>query len=315
MPIDLTPERFQALFAERLSPSVQASFAAFGQTHALQAPIFLIGLNRSGTSLFTRLLAKTDAIVNWSEANDMWDPIGYPWEADKVPRAFWPFEPQRYTDQLLEDSGGADGSYYRAIPGICAAYVHMHGGAGVRARFLNKSPMNTLRIDVLQRLFPDACFVSLVRDPRAVVRSWAEKNIPKLSNHPRSSVRTEEGRQVLTVDGQPYERPHFLSRLCESYVYVVNTQLRRMKAVPPERKYEARYEEFVADIHGTLRRLDEHFGLDSALRRWTDIPRRQENRNSKFRREFNDGERRLVSERCGPLLRSLGYLESAADES
>ena len=48
-----------------------------------------------------------------------------------------------------------------------------------------------------------------------------------------------------------------------------------MKAVPPERKYEARYEEFVADIHGTLRRLDEHFGLDSALRRWTDIPRRQ----------------------------------------
>ena len=167
------------------------------------------------------------------------------------------------------------GSTLGGRSGICAAYVHVHGGAGVRARFLNKSPMNTLRIDVLQRLFPDACFVSLVRDPRAVVRSWAEKNIPKLSNHPRSSVRTEEGRQVLTVDGQPYERPHFLSRLCESYVYVVNTQLRRMKAVPPERKYEARYEEFVADIHGTLRRLDEHFGLDSALRRWTDIPRRQ----------------------------------------
>ena len=40
-----------------------------------------------------------------------------------------------------------------------------------KSRFLNKSPQNSMRIFALQKIFPDAKFINIARDPRAVVAS------------------------------------------------------------------------------------------------------------------------------------------------
>jgi hypothetical protein len=40
-----------------------------------------------------------------------------------------------------------------------------------KTRFLNKSPQNSMRIFALQKIFPDAKFINIARDPRAVVAS------------------------------------------------------------------------------------------------------------------------------------------------
>jgi hypothetical protein len=45
----------------------------------LHNPIFIIGTARSGTTLLVRLLGSHPDIANWSEANVIWDPTGYPY--------------------------------------------------------------------------------------------------------------------------------------------------------------------------------------------------------------------------------------------
>jgi hypothetical protein len=302
---------FDRLYARRLSPAVQHVFRMFGSLRPLDRPIFLVGLNRSGTSVFTRLFAESSAIVNWSEANDLWDPRGYPWEAARRQRPFWPLDPQGYTEAILADNGD---SYAAALHGICAMYVAAHHVGCNPVRFLNKSPMNTLRIELLQQLFPGACFISLVRDPRAVIRSWAEKSVPKLMKHPRSGVERafpEAAPSAFIVDGERFTRAEFLRRLSESYCYIVRRQTELLATLPADRRFETRYEEFVADIHGVIRRIDDQFDIDPRCRRWPRIPPVQESRNVKVRTGFDAAELELVSDACRAMIERLGYAGAA----
>lgn len=303
MPVSVAA--FEALFARRLTREAQAEFEAFGAAHPLRRPVFVIGMTRSGTSVLTRLLARTSALSNWSEANEMWDPAGYPWESDRVRRPLWSVDPVGYTAALREQNGGWDGDYYRAVPGMCAMHAAAHGAPG--ARFLNKSPLNGLRIDALLALFPDASFVGTVRDPRSVIRSLVDHTAGKLERHPRSGVRrrADGSAEAYVVDGTEFARKEFIERLCASYCLVVDRQLDAFATLDPDRKAETAYEDFVADIHGVLRAIDERLGLDPAARDWANIPKRQDNRNSKS--GLSAEEMALVEERCGGLLRRLGY--------
>ncbi|MCW5713090.1 MAG: sulfotransferase [Bauldia sp.] len=303
MPVPVA--EFDALFARRQTQAAQEAFEAFATAHPLRRPVFVIGMTRSGTSVLTRLLARTSALANWSEANEMWDPAGYPWEADRVRRPLWSLDPEGYTEALRDQNGGWDGSYYRAVPGICAMHAAAFGAPG--ARFLNKSPMNGLRIDMLLRLFPDAAFVGTVRDPRSVIRSLADHTAGKLERHKRSGVRrgADGSVEAYIIDGTELSRIAFLERLCASYCLVVDRQLDAFDALDAARKAETSYEDFVADIHGVLRTIDTRLGLDPSARDWKDIPARQDNRNAKS--GLTDEELALVEDRCGALIRRLGY--------
>lgn len=296
---------FYRLFANRLSPIVQAMFKLYADLFPLHEPIFLIGLNRSGTSVFTRNLSKSTEIVNWSEANDMWDPVGYPWEADKIPRPFWAIDPQGYINSIFAAVGGF---YFKSIPGMCSMYVATRENLRECTRFLNKSPMNTLRVDLIYSLFPDACFISLVRDPRAVVRSWMEKIQPKLKKHPRSGIeRIGKELQIFNVNGVKYRRHEMIKRLSESYCYVVKRQMEQLEKIPDEQKYYTRYEDFVGNVHSVLREIDRKFGLTSEKRAWSQIPKTLENRNIKFRNEFNISEIDTIVSRCEKMVKQLNY--------
>jgi hypothetical protein len=296
---------FRGLYRHRLSAAAQRVFRWYGARRPLDRPIFLIGLNRSGTSVFTRLFAESNQIVNWSEANDLWDPHGYPWEADRRARPFWPLDPQGYTEAILTDNGEG---YTSAIPGICSMFAAAHRGGAAGVRFLNKSPMNTLRIDLLRRLFPEACFISLVRDPRAVIRSWAEKVIPKLRQHPRSGVeKAGDGGMTFIVDGARFSRAEFLARLARSYCHIVQRQAEQMALLPADRRFETRYEEFVADIHGVIQHIDARFGLDAKRRRWDRIPPAQESRNIKVKTGLDAAELELVTHTCRTMIDQFGY--------
>ncbi len=62
-------------------------------------PLFIIGCARSGTSLLTRLLSQHKSIANWSEANDIWDPYGYPWRYSNLATLPIEFTPIEFTDR------------------------------------------------------------------------------------------------------------------------------------------------------------------------------------------------------------------------
>jgi len=45
-----------------------------------------------------------------------------------------------------------------------------------KKKFVNKAPQNSTRLYALKKIFPDAKFINMIRDPRAVVSSMMEKN-------------------------------------------------------------------------------------------------------------------------------------------
>jgi hypothetical protein len=244
-------------------------------------------------------------IVNWSEANEMWDPIGFPWEADRIPRPFWAIDPQGYTDSGFT---AVEPSYFKSIPGMCAMYVAANKKSLEKTRFVNKSPMNTLRIDLIRSLFPDAFFISIIRDPRAVVRSWMEKIQYKLKKHPRSSVEIVNKKlQLFMIDGSKYERFKMIERMSDSYCYVIKRQMEQLENIPDEKTYYTRYEDFVKNLHGVLREIDQKFSLSSEKRVWSKIPKILENRNKKFRKELDVSEIDTIISRCAKMMEKFNY--------
>jgi len=45
-----------------------------------------------------------------------------------------------------------------------------------KSRFLNKSPTNSIRIFALKKIFPDAKFINIARDPRSVIASMLQRH-------------------------------------------------------------------------------------------------------------------------------------------
>ena len=286
------------------------AFRAYGGLRPVRRPIFVIGAARSGTTVLTRMLAQTSQVVDWSEASQVWDPVGYPWEADKVRRPQFGLDPQAYMDSVLATNSPA---YFRAVPGIFAMHLASQPGRRGPVRLVNKSAMHPLRIDLIESLFPDACYVNIYRDPRAVVRSYVEKTVAKLPRHPRSGIIEKPGgRPEYNVDGRKYTWLEMVEAVARAYDYIVCGQMERMEEVPEARKISVRYEEMAADLHALLRQIDQKFGLDSAGRDWSQVPERLTSRNTKYLDEYGPEEISLILAACSESMARLGYLREGA---
>lgn len=117
----------------------------------LERPVFMIGCPRGGTTIAVELLGAHPHVANWSEAGRVWDPVSY-----EDPNADHEWTADRYTEQ---EAGRLHALFsFRLLK--------------TRKRvFVNKHPRNSLRITYIDRIFPDARFIHVVRDGRAVVNS------------------------------------------------------------------------------------------------------------------------------------------------
>lgn len=135
----------------------------------LRNPIFIIGCARSGTTILSEWFQHHRDVANLSEANDIWDPTGYPWASSpngKNSPPIW-IDPDAFTARWWQDNEHRQVE----IRAIFSVYQTTK-----RAKvFLNKTPLNTFRIPYLIHMFPEARFVHLVRDGRAVTQSYAKK--------------------------------------------------------------------------------------------------------------------------------------------
>ncbi|MGD2072711.1 MAG: sulfotransferase [Candidatus Thorarchaeota archaeon] len=127
-------------------------------------PIIIIGAGRSGTKLLRRVLDKAPGTV------------AFPHEINYI----WRFGNARYpTDELLPK---------HARPEV-VSYIRNRfrtwSNKNNQSRVIEKTCANSLRVDFVYKVFPDAHFIHLIRDGRAVVESacrrWkASPRIPYL---------------------------------------------------------------------------------------------------------------------------------------
>ncbi len=115
-------------------------------------------------------------------------------------------------------------------------------------RVLLKNPFHSLRIPILERLFPRARYVHILRDPRRVVPSTVHMwSVVGRQNAMRAAWRPPRAEEVA----QGLDR---LLRRCEA----------DLAALPSERWTRLRFEDLERDPLGQLRGLYERLGLELA---------------------------------------------------
>jgi hypothetical protein len=261
------------------------------ERQAPPAPIFVIGSPRSGTTLLRLVLDSHPRISCGEETHFLR-------ELETIVGRHWD----------LVASYGLERSWWLAhLRDFYAGFQDEVLARSGKARWAEKDPTYTLRLEFIEELFPDALYVHLLRDGHDVVASfrdrWGYRSAAR-------AARTEWARYVIAARG-----------LAER--------------VGPSRFLELRYERLVEDPAAEARRLFAFLGEDfvpdvldfdaadhSATQRyrWFTAQRRAAGGETQtiYRSRVGAGGdsldpvlRTLLRRRHGPLLRELGYLDDA----
>jgi hypothetical protein len=256
-------------------------------------PVFFIGSGRSGTSTLARLLGShPDVAVFPHEANELWHPGLYPWfRSQRETLPLWR-DPYAFTAASLRRRTAADDQRLKALLGSYQRLFRRH-------YVVNKSVMITFMIPYVLELFPDARFIHLVRDGRAVALSFAKMERRKIDRHPAPYRKSGLDCSLKTLIDD-------FARHWRQHIAEVETQRRVLNLDSGRRIHELRYEDLCANPRSELTSLArflkvEPEGFDT--RRYAAI----ENRNYKFRDELDDATVQRISGLMQPELLQKGY--------
>jgi protein-tyrosine sulfotransferase len=273
-------------------------------------PFFIIGSGRSGTTLLRRMLQAHPDVHVPPETAVLGRVIklyrqsrGRPWE-DIVHLVLGTFEFHPDFGAFEMELGPlarhliALPRSERSLARILDGFYRDHARTQGRSPRLwgDKSPINTLFLERIHRVFPDMAAIHLVRDGADVVQSFVSTGvIPSLDD--------AADRWVTAVRcAHQYGRRH------------------------PERFLEIRYEALVGEPEPTIRRVCDHLGLgflpailasESIADSLGDVPRHAHHDAvkgpvsaaavGKGRKALSEQDRVRVGPRLDPMLRELGY--------
>ncbi|HVL64641.1 MAG TPA: sulfotransferase [Actinomycetota bacterium] len=142
----------------------------------MNAPFFIVGSARSGTTLLRLMLNAHPEVAVPPESRFVVELYrGDTVEVEGFLQALGSHKQFRTWDLPLEAvrheiDAGEHAPYAEAVTAVYRAYMRLHGGR----RWGDKTPRYVEHIPLLSRLFPDARFVHLVRDGRNVALSYAD---------------------------------------------------------------------------------------------------------------------------------------------
>jgi hypothetical protein len=165
-----------------------------------------------------------------------------------------------------------------------------------KRRFLNKSPSNSVKIGFLNEIFPDAYFIHIIRDGRAVSHSLSRGR----KRHNRySGVKFPGWQDVMDkpiIEGCAYQWKRTVEYILDA-----------VKILPPERFMQIRYEDFIVRPKETMKTIGDMCGLE-----WNDVSLNRvaeglRSRNYKWSDNFNPDEIDLLNNMLGHFMGQFGY--------
>ena len=207
---------------------------------------------------------------------------------------FWflPKHQQEYADKylLFEDIREAELKVFEETFTrlIKISLWNTHG-----TQFLSKNPPHTGRVKELVKMFPNAKFIYLMRNPYTVFEST---------------------RSFFTNTIKPLELQHISDEEMEKNILLTYTKLYRAyeeqkKYVPEGNLFEVKFEDFEADAFGTTKLAYEKLGIrefdcaEAAIRQYTD--RKKGYKKNKY--EYKPRTIQLVNENWGYALKDWDY--------
>ncbi|MBA3871147.1 MAG: sulfotransferase [Anaerolineae bacterium] len=214
----------------------------------LQNPVFIVGCARSGTTILSEWFHHHYDVANLSEANDIWDPSGYPWASSSYGKDSPPIwiDPEAYTARWWRDNERRQ-TKTRAIFGVYQTVK--------RAKvFVNKTPLNTFRIPQLLKTFPEARFVHLVRDGRAVTQSYAKKQRHDMN-------KDVEVYRALGYDYPFEELALKLAAYWQRTIDEVTLREQQFNLTAKGQMLEIKYDDLCSQTDATLEKLCQYMGI------------------------------------------------------
>jgi hypothetical protein len=234
----------------------------------LKPPIFLIGNYRSGTTITQNLIGLHPDIVTWYE----------PW-------TLWRYaDPARRHDEF--DESDATERVGRYIRGRFLKYQSRHGDRQV----MENTPSNVLRVPFVHRIFPEAIYLFITRNPFSCISSielkwhrtktWAGL-LRTLADTPATQLHYYAGEflrhmivkkmltsRCRTIYGPRYRgidqdlKDHGLLRVVARQWARGNRKARAdLAKLGAGRVLWFRYEDLVADPGSVVKRIYDHCGL------------------------------------------------------
>ncbi|MDZ4699829.1 MAG: sulfotransferase [Rhodothermales bacterium] len=212
----------------------------------MKSPIFIVGANRSGTTLLRLILnahpnlAIPEEVVYFGSSLagvsiDRWRDPGLTKEAytsfvmqflDNNCQPLGDIDRDELLDTILEEGPADFRRPYQCVLESWAARQR-------KIRWGEKTPGNLFYADIIYEMFPDARFIHLVRDPRAGVSSMLGTSF-----FPNDVVFNALGRAKFMTEGRALLERH----------------------VPAEQRFLLRYEDIVASPEPTIRALCDFLG-------------------------------------------------------
>jgi hypothetical protein len=246
------------------APAAPAAPAAAGTRTrgGFVQPLLLLAAPRSGsTLLFETLAASSQVATPGGESHEIIEGL-----AELQPGA-----PGVESNRL--DARQASEAIVARLRERFAARLVDHAGRPVddpaRLRFVEKTPKNALRVPFLERVFPDARYVLLWRDPReslySIIRAWESGRWKTYAGLPGF---TGPWSLLLPPGWQALEGRPLAEIAARQWVAANETALEDLAALDPARWISVDYASLVADprrVVGRVAGFAGLAGLDAAL--------------------------------------------------
>jgi len=263
-------------------------------------PIFIVGAPRSGTNIFYRTLALHPDLAWISNITK------------KIPSSLWltrfimlfrddhrPTEAnnvwQKFTGNDHEALGRDDvtaaaGKYLRTV-------VQNNLRIFKKPRFVNKCPGNSVRIEFLREIFPDAIFIHIIRDGRAVGYSIMRSRLEHSGAY--WSVKPPDWRDLLKLP--------LVDACALQWQKTVKAILQSAKKLPRKQYLAIKYEDLVARPVEIFKQVAEVCDLVWQEDLLQTITAGMDNRNFKWQTEMQDADKNTLNELLRDFLKQLNY--------
>lgn len=249
----------------------------------VRAPIFLVGLHGSGTTLTYDTIGRHPDVGFFNHYNKRFPATPrLAWFLTRVFRYDRPLETQRIWDRFRKpetdtlapaDASEAVIAHYR---GLVERVLRIRGAQ----RFVAKYPRLSLRVPWLDRIFPDAVFVHVTRDWRSTVASMVTRK-------ERREARDGGWFGIYTDDWRELQKlPHDIAATRQ--LLAGTHALEEAAARLGSRFVNVAYEDLCADPVATMRSLCSAVDLPWTAEFEASIPQDLRSANGKWRKGIGE---------------------------